>query len=179
MVKVIADYETGEILEELEDNESYAKIADGDMLIKKNSITYLKGTVSFANKYNFVKLNVTAIKDLSKYGSSIVLLFDKIGYESGILTHSNGKLIKPKSLAGLLKKSNRTGALIIKDLIDMEVLKKHRMGRTYYYTFNPWIATKGKRITRDLYDDFCMSRWANNLTYLKKDNDIDWSSWND
>lgn len=174
MQPVIVDYETGEIVDVLKDNETFTKVSVGDIVVKNNSVAYLKNSVNFINQYNFVKVNVEACKELSEYGKELVALFNYISFQSGVLCHSNGKTLTPRTLARILKKSNRAGYLVIKNLIDEDIIHKHKNGKTFYYTFNPWIAVKGKRISKILYDEFCTSKWANmKLNYESKD----WSNW--
>jgi len=172
---VLVDYDTGSIVDTLKDDEVFTKVCAGDMVVKNNSVTYLKNSVSFINQYNFVKVNVEVLKELYKYGKELSVLFGYISYQTGVLCHSNGKILTPRTLAKILKKSNRAGYLIIKDLIDEDILRKHKNGKSYYYTFNPWIAVKGKRISKSLYDEFCTSRWA--TMKMKYENESKWSDW--
>ena len=144
--------ENGVVLEEIKENQSFAIINQNDRIIKSGTIEYLKGTVSL--NYRFVKINIDAFEELYKYAREIWLILPYIQYTNGVLAYSNGRVIHPKGLSGILKKKRRSGSSTIKLLCDLDVIHKHKDGRTYYYTFNPYIACKSKRITQVLFEDF-------------------------
>lgn len=145
--------EDGEVIESFGENQLLAKIDDGDRVIKKSSIEYLLGTVPV--KFNkFIKINETACKSLYHHGNALFSLFNYVGFADGILVFSNGRKVRPKHLASVLRKKRYSGSKTIIDLIKLDVIHKHKEGRTYYYTMNPYICIKGNRITRELYDEF-------------------------
>ncbi len=45
-------------------------------------------------------------------------------------------------------------------MLSINIKKKIRIIGDYY-TFNPWIASKGKRVSIDLYNEFKMTEWVN------------------
>lgn len=128
-------------------------INEGDRIVKGGAVEYLLGTVEVKFK-KFYKVNELACADLSKYGQFLFLVLQYIGFADGILIFANGRKVRPKHLAGMLGKKSRSGARIINELIENDIIHKHKDGRTYYFTFNPYIAIKGNRITKELYDEF-------------------------
>ena len=128
-------------------------IIEGDRIVKGEAVEYLLGTVEVKFK-KFYKVNELVCANLSKYGQFLFLILQYIGFADGILIFANGRKVRPKHLAGMLGKKNRSGARIINELINNDIIHKHKDGRTYYFTFNPYIAIKGNRITKDLYDEF-------------------------
>ena len=45
-------------------------------------------------------------------------------------------------------------------MLKEDIIHKHKIKNKNYYTFNPWIASRGKRVSMELYDDFKLSEWA-------------------
>ena len=154
--------ESGEILEVINTDENIAKLKKGDRVIRGNSIEYFTGTVPIKYK-KFYKINELACEELNKYGNYLFLIFPYIGFSDGILIFSNGRRLRPKHLAGIIGKKNRSGSKVIQELIEKDVLHKHKEGRTYYFTLNPYIALKGNRITKDLYDEFKTTKYRKNI----------------
>lgn len=150
--------ENGVVKETFDENESVTKLKRGDRVVRGGSIEYLLGTITV--KFNkFIKVNDLACIELQKYGDYIFLLYQYVGFADGILSFSNGRRLRPKFLYGLLGNKRKKGSTIVKELIDLEVLHKHKEGRTYYFTFNPYVAVKGNRITKELYDEFKDSKY--------------------
>lgn len=150
--------ENGVVKETFDENESVTKLKKGDRVVRGGSIEYLLGTITV--KFNkFIKVNDLACIELQKYGDYIFLLYQYVGFADGILSFSNGRRLRPKFLYGLLGSKRKKGSTVIKELIDLEVLHKHKEGRTYYFTFNPYVAVKGNRITKELYEEFKDSKY--------------------
>ena len=144
--------ENGEILNEFTENDVVTTLNPNDRILRNTSVEYLKGTVAI--NIRFFKVSILALQNLNKHASEIWTILPYVDYATGILTHPNGRLVRPKALASKLRKKRRSGAMIIKELCDLDVLHKHKDGRTYFYTFNPYIAIRSKRITKELYDEF-------------------------
>lgn len=150
--------ENGEVKEVLNDEENFVKLKNGDRVVRGGSIEYLLGTITV--RFNkFIKVNDLACLELEDYGNYIFLLFQYVGFGDGILSFSNGRRLRPKFLYGLLGKKRRKGSSVVKELLDLDVLHKHKDGRTYYFTFNPYVAVKGNRITKELHEEFKNSRY--------------------
>ena len=158
MAKYIAD-ENGVIIEEIKDDEIIVKVGHGDRVLRKGSIDYFQDTKEI--KKRFIKVNDQAANMLSKYGNRICKLFRYIGYMDGILRFNNGVYLTNKSISKIFGISERNTIKILDDLIREDVIHKHKEKNKNYYTFNPWIASKGKRVSIDLYNEFKMTEWVN------------------
>lgn len=157
MAKFIAD-ENGVIIEEIKDDEIIVKVGHGDRVLRKCSIDYFQDTKEI--KKRFIKVNDQTTNMLSKYGKYICLLLRYIGYMDGILKFSNGVYLTNKSISKIFGISERNTIKILDDLIKEDVIHKHKDKNKNYYTFNPWIASKGKRVSKELYNEFKMSYWV-------------------
>ena len=158
MAKYIVN-DDGVIIEEIKDNDTFVKIGHGDRVLRKSSIDYFQDTKEI--KKRFIKVNDQATNMLSKYGKYICLLLRYIGYMDGILKFSNGIYLTNKSISKIFGISERNAIKILDDLIKEDVIHKHKDKNKNYYTFNPWIASKGKRVSTDLYNEFKMTEWVN------------------
>ncbi|MEI3530103.1 MAG: hypothetical protein V8Q75_03385 [Bacilli bacterium] len=158
MTKYIVDG-NGEIIEVINDNEVVIKVGQGDRIVRKKSIDYFYDTKEI--KKRFIKVNDQATNILSKYGKYICLLLKYVGYMDGILRFNNGIYLSNKSISKIFGISERNTIKILNDLIKEDVIHKHKEKNKNYYTFNPWIASKGKRVSIDLYNEFKMTEWVN------------------
>ena len=158
MKKYIAD-EYGTIIDEIDDNETIIKISHGDRIVRKKSIDYFEDTKEI--KKRFIKVNDQATNMLSKYGKYICSLLKYVGYMDGILRFNNGIYLSNKSISKIFGITERNTIKILDDLIKEDVIHKHKEKNKNYYTFNPWIASKGKRVSINLYNEFKMTEWVN------------------
>lgn len=149
--------ENGEVLETLEDNENYIKTQKGDRVVRSSSLEWLEDTIPV--KIKFIKLNPATCEELAKYGSELFCLFKYVHFQTGILVFSNGNKVRPKHLAGILHKKRRSGSRVIAELIEQDILHKHKEGTTYYYTMNPWVCLKGRRVSKSLYEEFMKTKY--------------------
>ena len=151
--------EHGEILQELRDGEELTKLNKGDRVVRSGSIEYLEGTVLI--KIPFIKLNYQACDELYEYGNFMFALFKYVDYSTGVLKFNNGRIIRPKHLAGILRRKRRSGNSVISELIEKDVIHKHKDENGVYYTMNPYIILKGKRIVKSLYEEFKNTKYRN------------------
>lgn len=162
--------ENGEVKEIFTEEEHIAKLQRGDRVVRGGSVEYLLGTM--AVKFNkFLKVNDLACAELKDYGTDLFQLFQYVGFSDGILAFSNGRRLRPKYLYGLFSKKRRKGSTIVKELIELDVIHKHKDGKTYYFTLNPYIAIRGTRISTELYDEFKNTKYkelGSNLPDIKK-----------
>lgn len=158
MTKYVAN-EYGVVIDEIADNEVLIKLGSGDRVIRKKSVDYFEDTKEI--KKRFVKVNDQATNMLSKYGKYICLLLKYIGYMDGILRFNNGIYLSNKSISKIFGITERNTIKILDDLIKEDVIHKHKEKNKNYYTFNPWIASKGKRVSINLYNEFKMTEWVN------------------
>lgn len=157
MAKYIVN-EDGTIVDEISENDIIVKMNHGDRILRKKSIDYFQDTKEI--KKRFVKVNDQATNMLSKYGKYICLLLKYVGYKDGILRFNNGIYLSNKSISKIFGINERNTIRVLDDLIKEDVIHKHKEKNRNYYTFNPWVASKGKRISIDLYNEFKMTEWA-------------------
>lgn len=163
-MKYLVD-ENGEVKEVFNEDEQITKLKTGDRVVRGGSVEYLLGTISV--RFNkFLKINDLACIELKEYGNDLFQLFQYLGFSDGILSFSNGRRLRPKFLYGLFSRKRRRGSTIVKELIELDVIHKHKDGKTYYFTFNPYIAIRGTRISTELYEEF------KNTKYKSLGNDL-------
>ena len=158
MAKYIVN-DNGEVVDVINDNDVVVKMNTGDRIIRKTSINYFKDTKEI--KKRFVKVNAQAINLLNKYGKYICLLLKYVGYMDGVLRFNNGIYLTNQNISKIFGVNERNTINILNDLIKEDVIHKHKNKNRNYYTFNPWIASKGKRVSIDLYNEFKMTEWVN------------------
>lgn len=157
---VIAD--TGEVAGDLR---------QGDRIYRKASDEYLKNTILLnpteAHTKIFFQPVEALVKELSPTELQVFFfLMGHISYETGIVAHfPNGKPMTRKTLASAMGVSIKTVDRTFNSLLQKEVIGKHKSGHSVYFTVNPWLLMRGRRISRDLYDEYKKSRWA--TYYLK------------
>ena len=159
MPKYVVDSE-GVVIEEIADNETVVKINRGDKVLRKKQIDFFEESIDL--KKRFIKVNDRATFFLSKYGKYICILFKFVGYLDGILKFNNGIYLSNKSISKVFGINERNTIKVLNELIKEDVIHKHKIKNKNYYTFNPWIASRGKRISMDLYNEFKMTEWAIN-----------------
>ncbi len=73
-----------------------------------------------------------------------------VGYEDGCLKYDNGKEINFESLIEITQISRRKLKDVINQLVNKKVLYKKKKGRNIQYFVNPWLISKGNRISKKL-----------------------------
>lgn len=157
-MKYLVD-ENGEVLDTLNDSEQFVKTKKGDRIVRSTTIEFLEDTVPV--KIKFIKLNPIACDELAMYGDELFCLFKYVHFQTGMLVFNNGRKVRPKHLAGILRRKRRSGSKVVAELIEKDVLHKHKEGKTYYYTMNPFICLKGKRVNKSLYEEFMKTKYRN------------------
>lgn len=139
------------------DGEIVGKIFDGDRIIRKSSIEYLKNTEKSMID-NFIKISNESIDVLLELNLSEIKIFliacKYIRYESGLIAFKNGNPLSYKDFATLLNVHEVTASKKIESLIKKNILCRERNGNKVYYYGNPNIFCKGKRINKELYKKF-------------------------
>jgi predicted HTH transcriptional regulator len=149
--------ETGEIA---------GSLNEGDRIIRKKSAEYLGSTVEILPSETYVKLYLKPLSILAERltGPESLMVYFLIGYlsyESGILMHSNGKILTRSFIADAMGLSERQVDRTLDKLKEKEVLKKVLGSkREVSIIMNPWLFMRGKRINKTLYEMFKNSRWA-------------------
>lgn len=152
----------GEIIDVIENIDAYAKLAEGDRVLRKKTLEYLNDTVDV--KYRFVKINPLVYGKISKKYSIINSLVKYLGYMDGRLQYRNGRPIKMKDIPKLCDVSETTAKRQIKGLFESDVIHKIRdkKERQTYIVMNPYVAYIGKKIYLSLYEEFKLSEYRLN-----------------
>ena len=152
----------GEVIEEVSNNETIVKLRAGDRVYRKHEENKKEKLVSI--KFPFIKLNLDASPELTKYKLAFCLMC-YIEYQTGRLVFRNGVPINRKNLAKACKVSQITITRNLPELIENEIVKVVKDGRDDVFFFNPFIAHVGKQVTNSLYEMFKNSYWA--IKYTK------------
>jgi hypothetical protein len=152
--------ENGEVIEEINDETAIVKVNYGDRILRKKTIDYFKDSITL--KHKFVKANDLALYNTNSYAKYINKLLIFVGYMDGILKFSNGVFLKNKHISEIFEINTRNTNRVMNELAKQDIVHKHKKDKVIYYTFNPWIACRGKRIDIDLYNEFKMTEWALN-----------------
>lgn len=156
--------EEGEVVDEVSSDETIVKLRPGDRVYRKSTENKKDKMVSI--KFPFIKLNLDAAWELTKYRLSFLLMC-YIEYQTGRLVFKNGMPINRKNLAKACGVSQVTINRKLPILIEHEIVKVVKDGRDDVFFFNPFIAHIGKQVTNSLYEMFKDSYWA--IKYTKRD----------
>ncbi len=129
----------------------------GNVFLTQKQIDYLNGAKKI--KSHFLKVNDVYLSELVEVSDMVLILMQYIGYFNGVLTHRNGRVMYTDSMIKKLKKRSRSGHNAINKLISLDIIHRKKEGRKYYYIFNPFIAHRGPRVAKELYEDFRLSKW--------------------
>ena len=130
--------EHGEVIDTIDGYGHYAKLYDGDRVLRKKSIQYLNDTIDI--KYRFVKVNPHIYSDIANQYPIINTLIKYVGYMDGILSYRNGKNIRLKDIHKICNVSESTAKRQLKGLIQRDVIHKIRdkKGKQTYLILNPY-----------------------------------------
>ena len=156
----VIDVESGNVTHEIMEGD-ILKVIKG----KKKKVNYDLSMVSINKDEPFIKVFTKPLFELSKSlngteSQFINYIIQYIRYNTGILAYSNGKPVTRSALARETGLSKSTVDRVINGLVDKEVLGKHKTGRFYTLTVNPFIFLKGYKINMTLYELFCNTKWA-------------------
>lgn len=134
--KILIDENTGTIIR---------RLGKGDRIIRKQSIEYLKSDIK---RRHFVRVDEDEgrmiVKELTPSERAVLFQLQYyVSYESGLISHSNGREIGFNDIVELTGLSRRTVALVIESLVSKDILYKGKNSKRVQYYMNPWIASKG------------------------------------
>ena len=142
----------GEIIDTLSSKESYAKLDEGDRILRKKSIESFEKMVEI--RMRFAKVNFIIFGDICRKYSIFPYLIQYVGYMNGRLVFRNGKDITRKNLPKICKVSMATVNRQLIGLISDDIIKPVKEnGKTVYY-MNPYVVHLGKKINLSTYEMF-------------------------
>ena len=152
----------------IEHGEIVGEINDGDRILRGASIKHLvkqSELVEFLPNTNYVKIYTDPLKELKRSLTGAEMLFvismlEFISYETGILQHSNGRVLTRKTISEVTGNDVKTVDRLVCSLVKKEVFGKHRTGSTVCFTVNPYLFCKGRMVSKTLMKLYEKSRWA-------------------
>lgn len=150
-----------------ENRRNCVELNEGDRVIRKKSIDFLKKTDEIQKTEMYVKFflksaSVLAREKLSSTEMSVCLeLLQYIRYDTGYLAYENGtKLTLDDIKNGCDFISNTSVVRAIDELVEKKILAKVRTGKENNYLVNPYIFMRGARVNKTLSKTFEQSKWA-------------------
>ena len=119
---------------------------------------FMEETMEFNEGRNFVKaygVEHDLIRNLAGMSPVIFVLLEcHVLYNSNIIAFSNGVRIREKHISEILGISKSSTLKSLSELVENNILKRKKDGRSYYYIMNPYIVHKGKCVEKYVYDMF-------------------------
>lgn len=141
------------------------EIRPGDRIVRAKSLDCLIDTVELNKGKEFIKVYPKMMFEVSKKLSGVEsqmlnYLIQYIGYQTGILTFSNGRALTRSHIAQETEQDVKTVDKIMSSLIKKQVLGKHKSGKKVCFLANPFIFMKGNRVNKTLVKLFVDTEWA-------------------
>lgn len=136
------------------DGEIVGAINEGDRIIRKASVDYLKDTEVWKIEH-FYKGNINEIRkqleSLSIYEKAFLFaIATYVGYEDCCIKHDNGQCMGFDDLVKLCRMGRTKTMTTLNSLIKADILYKGRNSKGLQYFVNPWLFCKGNRIDKVL-----------------------------
>jgi len=141
----IINTESGEILGE---------INEGDKIIRKASIDYLKDTNIWKIEH-FYKGHTAEIRqlllELTPYEKAMLFcLAVYTGYDDCCIKHDNGNPMGTEDIITMSGLARRTAYRVLNSLRKKQIIYKGDDSKEKHYFMNPWLFCKGNRINKVL-----------------------------
>lgn len=146
--KVYLCNEDGEVLQEFNDGAKVRVLNQGDLIIRRSSIQNFHSTDTV--KMQFVKVNSLVFGDIVDKYPVFAYLVHYISYGDGLLTYSNGRIVRFDSIPKLCGKSLSTVKRQIYGLIKEDVIRSEEVDGALGFYVNPYVAQRGKRLSKEL-----------------------------
>lgn len=145
----------------------YTELNEGDRIVRKKSIEYLKNTDELQKTEMYVKFflksaSVLAREKMSSTAMSVCLeMLQYIRYDTGYLAYENGIKL---TLEDIKNKCNFISSVsvirAIDELVDKKIFARVKTGKENNYLVNPYVFMRGARVNKTLSKTFEASRWA-------------------
>lgn len=143
------------------------ELNEGDRVLRKKSIDFLKNTDELQKTEMYVKFflksaSVLAREKLSSTEIAVCLeMLQYIRYDTGYLAYENGVKL---TLDDIKRKcdftSNISVVRAVDELVNKKIFAKVKTGKENNYLVNPYIFMRGARVNKTLSKTFEYSRWA-------------------
>lgn len=145
----------------------YAELNEGDRIVRKKSIEYLKNTDELQKTEMYVKFflksaSVLAREKMSSTAMSVCLeMLQYIRYDTGYLAYENGIKLTLEDIKNKCNFISSASAVrAIDELVDKKIFARVKTGKENNYLVNPYIFMRGARVNKTLSKTFETSRWA-------------------
>lgn len=161
----VIDIQTGKITHEIKEGDTFKIIKGNKKPKKKKEGEIEEPKILINDEEPFIKVYTKPLFELSKSlngteSQFVNYLIQYIRYNTGTIAYSNGKPVTRAVMAKDTGLSKKTIDRLINNLVDKEVLGKHKTGRCNTLTVNPFIFMRGQKINQTLYEFFVNSKWA-------------------
>lgn len=150
-----------------ENRRNYVELNEGDRILRKKSIDFLKNTDEIQKTEMYVKFflksaSVLAREKLSSTEMSVCLeLLQYIRYDTGYLAYENGTKLTLDDIKRRCDFISNTSVIrAIDELVGKKILAKVRTGKENNYLVNPYIFMRGARVNKTLSKTFENTKWA-------------------
>ena len=158
--------DTSEIVDESNVDEVFVKLRAGDVVLRKEGLEERTKLVSINMRFGKVNLNV--LWDICRKYPIFFKMIEYLQYQSGKLTFSNGREINRRNLCELCNLSHNTVDRQIKGLIEEDIIKTVKNGRSIIFYVNPYVVHIGSTVYESLRDMFKDSIYKKNCAKLTK-----------
>ena len=145
----------------------YAELNEGDRIVRKKSIDYLKNTDELQKTEMYVKFflksaSVLAREKMSSTAMSVCLeMLQYIRYDTGYLAYENGIKLTLEDIKKKCEFISQTSVVrAIDELVNKKIFARVKTGKENNYLVNPYIFMRGARANKTLSKTFETSRWA-------------------
>lgn len=150
-----------------EDRRNCVELNEGDRVLRKKSIDFLKNTDEIQKTEMYVKFflksaSVLAREKLSSTEMSVCLeLLQYVRYDTGYLAYENGSKLTLDDIKRRCDFVSSTSIVrAIDELVGKKILAKVRTGKENNYLVNPYIFMRGARVNKTLSKTFENTKWA-------------------
>ena len=144
--------ENGEVINELNDGETYAILEEGERVLRKRDIEPIEKAVEI--RMRFAKVNFLVIGEICDKYSIFPKLIQYVGYMSGKLIHRNGRVITREKLPVICGVSKITVDRQLKGLLKDDILKRELTDEGVVFYMNPYVVHLGRKINESLFKMF-------------------------
>ena len=145
----------------------YAELNEGDRVLRKKSIDYLKNTNELQKTEMYVKFflksaSVLAREKMSSTAMSVCLeMLQYIRYDTGYLAFENGIKLTLDDIKRKCDFISMTSVVrAVDELVDKKIFAKVKTGKENNYLVNPYVFMRGARVNKTLSKTFENSKWA-------------------
>lgn len=113
-------------------------------------------------KVYFRQLDMLLSEELSPTELRLVLASMRfcLKFETGELVYPNMEPVSASELCQKAGVNKSRGMSALRSLVEKQILDKERRGRSFVYLANPYIFMRGNKVSEELFERFCNTKWA-------------------